>query len=81
MNQKKGYITSEISHNGGDDSMGLLGSQTRWEFISSDEESFPSGRWAIWLYVLSSYLIIPSFSTSRCPIKAQLLDPLSTNSL
>ena len=31
--------------------------------------------------ILSSCLIIPNFHTSRCPIRAQLLDPLSTNSL
>ena len=76
MNPREGYITSEISYKGG-----LLGSKKRWEFTSSDEESFPPGRWAIWFCVLSSYVIIPNFHTSHCPIRAQLLDPLSINSL
>ena len=53
-----------------------MGSETRWEFIFSDEESFPLKRWAVWFCVLSSYLIIPNFYTSRRPIRAQLLDPL-----
>ena len=65
----------------GESSMVLLGSQTRWEFISSDEETFHPGRWAVWLYILSSYLIIPNFNTNCCPIEAQLLDPFFTNSL
>ena len=54
--------------------MVLLVSQTRWEF-------FPSDREAVQPCVLSSYSIIPNFNTSHYPIKAQLLDPLSTNSL
>ena len=54
----------------------LLGSETRREFISSDEEPLPPGCWAVWFCVLSSYLIIPNFNTSRCPTRAQLLDPL-----
>ena len=59
----------------------LLVNQTKWEFISSDEEFFFSNREAVQLYVLDPYLIIPSIYINRCLIKAQLLDPFSTNSL
>ena len=41
MNQRKGYIISEIYHK-------ERKGETRWEFIFSDEESFPSGRWTVW---------------------------------
>ena len=47
-----------------------LVSQTRWEFISSDEEFFPSNREAVQLCVLSSYSIIPNLCINRCLIKA-----------
>ena len=42
---------------------------------------FPLGRRAVRFGVLNSYLIIDNSHTSRRPIRAQLLDPLSTNSL
>ena len=66
---------------GTDSSIVLLVSQTRWEFISSDEEFFPSNREAIQFCVLSSYSIIPNLCINHYPIKTRLLDPLSTNSL
>ena len=55
--------------------------QTKWEFISLDEEFFSLDREAIQLCVLGPYSIIPNLCINRCLIKAQLLDPLSTNSL
>ena len=54
--------------------MVLLVSQTRWEFSPLDRE-------AIQPCVLNSYLIISNFNTIRCPIRAQLLNLHSTNSL
>ena len=71
MDQKKRYITKEIFHKegsslrrggggGGDCAMALLVSQTRWEFISSDEEFSPLDREANQPCVLSSYSIIPN---------------------
>ena len=59
----------------------LLVNQTKWEFISSDEEFLFSNCEAVQLCVLDPYLIIPSICINRCLIKAQLLDLLSTNSL
>ena len=58
-----------------------LVNQTRWEFIPSSEELVPSDREPIHPCVLNSYLIISTFYINHCLIKAQLLDPLSTNSL
>ena len=58
----------------------LLVNQTRWKFISSDEEFFSSDREAVQLCVLGPYSIIPSLCINRYLIKSQLLDPLSTNS-
>ena len=66
---------------GTDSSFVLLVNQTRWEFISLDEEFFPSDRESIQLCILSSYLIISNLCINRCLIKAQLLDLLFTNSL
>ena len=81
MNQKKGYITSEISQKNEGGRKGF------WE-AKGDENShprtkslFPLGCRAVRFCVLSSYLIIANSQTSRHPIKAKLLDPLSTNSL
>ena len=59
----------------------LLVNQTKWEFISSDEEFLFSNREAVQLCVLDPYLIIPNICINRCLIKAQLLDLLFTNSL
>ena len=66
---------------GTDSSFVLLVNQTRWEFIFSDEEFVTSDRESIQLCVLNSYSIISNLCINRCLIKAQLLDPLFTNSL
>ena len=58
-----------------------LVNQTRWEFILSGEELVPSDREPVHPCVFNSYSAISTFHVSRCLIKAQLLDPLSTNSL
>ena len=72
MNQRKGYIISEISHKGGV----RLGKNSYSRMKSPFSRGVgPSGS------CLRSCLIIPNFHTSRCPIRAQLLDPLFTNSL
>ena len=90
MDQKEIYNVRDLPQRGGvgfpgergtDSSIVLWVSQTRWEFISSDEEFFPSNGEAVQLCVLSSYSIIPNLCINRCPIKVQLLDPLFTNSL
>ena len=89
MDQKEIYNARDLPQEGGffpgkrgtDSSIVLLISQTRWEFISSDGEFFPSDCEAVQLCVLSSYSIIPNLRINCCPIKAQLLNPLSTNSL
>ena len=70
MNQRKENITSEISHK-----KEAPRSETRWEFTSSDEESFPPGRWAIWFCVLSSYLIIPNFPHKPSPHQSSTFGP------
>ena len=59
----------------------LLVNQTIWEFIFLDGEFFSLDREAVQLCVLGPYSIIPNLCINRCLIKAQLLDPLSTNSL
>ena len=66
---------------GTDSSFVLLVNQTRWELISSDEEFVSSDRESVQLCVLSSYSIISNLCINCCLIKAQLLDPLSINSL
>ena len=45
MNERGGYITSEISQvkKEGGGGGNLLGSEKSWEFTSSDDESFPLG--------------------------------------
>ena len=58
-----------------------LVNQTKWEFIPSGEEPVPSDREPVHPWFLNSYSIISTFYINRCLIKAQLLDPLSTNSL
>ena len=70
MNQRKGYIIGEISHKGGAGEVRLGGNS-----YSRMRSPFPWGVGSSGS-VLSSCLIIPNFYTSRCPIKAQLLDPL-----
>ena len=91
MDQKEIYNARDLPQSGEggvfpgkgstDCSIKLLVSQTRWEFVSSDEEFFPSDHEAVQLCVLSSYSIILSLRTNRYPIEAQLLNPLCTNSL
>ena len=79
MNQEEGYITSEISQNRGGKSSweakGVKNSHPR------TRSPFPLGCRAVRFCVLNSYLIIAHSQTKRRPIRAQLLDPLSTNSL
>ena len=58
-----------------------LVNQTKWEFIPSGEEPVPSDREPVHPCILNSYSIIFTFYINRCLIKAQLLDPFSTNSL
>ena len=58
-----------------------LVNQTIWEFIPSGEELVPLDREPVHLFVLNSYSIISTLYINRCLIKAQLLDPLFTNSL
>ena len=69
MNQRKGYIIGEISHKGG-----ARGSETRREFIFSDEESFPLGRWAVWF---CSYLLLdhPQFLHKPLPHQSPTFGP------
>ena len=76
--QERGFFPGK---RGTDSSIVLLVSQTIWEFISLDGAFFPLDREAVQLCVLSSYSIIHNLRTNRCPIKAQLLNLLSTNSL
>ena len=58
-----------------------LVNQTKWEFIPSGEEPVPSDREPGHPCILNSYSIISTFYINHCLIKAQLLDPLFTNSL
>ena len=48
----------------------LLVNQTRWEFISSDEEFFTSNHEAVQLCVLDLYSIILNLCINHCLIKA-----------
>ena len=70
-----------LGRRGTDSSFVLLVNQTRWELISSDEEFVSSDRESVQLCVLNSYSIISNLCINCCLIKAQLLDPLSINSL
>ena len=58
-----------------------LVNRTRWEFIPLGEELVPSDCESVHPCVFNSYSTISTFHASRCLIKAQLLDSLSTNSL
>ena len=84
MNGGEGYIATEISQKRRRKERRKKGS---WEARGAGSSHprtrspFSLGCRAVWFYVLSSYLIIARSQTSRRPIRAQLLDPLSTNSL
>ena len=69
MNQRKGYIISEICHKGGG-----LGSETRREFIFSDEESSPPRRWAVW-FCSSLLLNHPQFLHKSLPHQSPAFGP------
>ena len=90
MNGREGYITTEISQRMGDDQEGTARKEREAQskeggscvtergvgpFPSSSEGPFSLGRWAARFCVL----FIPK--TSHRLIRAQFLDPLSTNSM
>ena len=83
MYREKGYITSEISQK----ERRLLGGRAPGKRGELGIHILGRGvlsPWDVGLFdsvFLSSYLIIAHSQTSCRPIRAQLLDPLSTNSL
>ena len=74
MNEREGYITTEITQSGTKGREGpekgerLLGCERSWEFPSSGEVSFSLGRWAV------RFCVFFTPKTSRRLIRAQLLD-------
>ena len=83
MNERKGYIITEITQSMGDgeEEEGpekgerLLGCEWSWEFPSSGEGSFLLRTFPV------RFRVFFTSKTSRRLIRAQLLDLFSTNSL
>ena len=85
MNRGEGYKTTKISQrkegrNIKKKEERFLGYERSWELTSSDEKSFLPRTYG--RLILCSWLLLDhraSSPTSRCPIRAQPLDPFSTN--